>query len=143
MGKLAGQDEPGQATKVRRFGSLNGMATAGSTLVVGGSVRSSQEPAFYSSAGSIVDGGYFGKQVDVSAPTERSPFLTGIVAAGTRSGTTVAYRGTSSSAPLVARRLAQSWVAQTTTDVAGFLDKLGDQVAQKKSQLGRVLPLNG
>ncbi len=143
MGKLAGQDEPGQATKVRRFGSLNGMATAGSTLVVGGSVRSSQEPAFYSSAGSIVDGGYFGKQVDVSAPTERSPFLTGIVAAGTRSGTTVAYRGTSSSAPLVARRLAQSWVAQTTTDVAGFLDKLGDQVTQKKSQLGRVLPLNG
>ena len=98
---------------VRRFGSLNGMATGKETIVVAGYDESNRCAVIYSSAGPlryksrklVVPG----KQVDVSAVTDRSQWAQGIVGAGTRSGIVVALSGTSSAAPQVARRLAEEF----------------------------------
>jgi hypothetical protein len=49
--------------------------------------------------------------VDASAPTDRSPALTGIVSAGTRTGSYIALQGTSSAAPQVARELALAFLS--------------------------------
>lgn len=107
------RDPTWRDTRTRRFGTLNGMATARSALVVGGHVASECEAAFYSSAGALrheTPGRpgviQVGKQVGLSGASERSPFHRGIIAAGTRSGVTVAQRGTSSAAPQAARQLA-------------------------------------
>ena len=109
------RDPTWRHTRTRRFGTLNGMATARSALVVGGYVASECEAAFYSSAGALRHNEndeviQVGKQVALSAASERSPFHRGIIAAGTRSGITVAQRGTSSASPQVARTLAQAFL---------------------------------
>lgn len=108
-GALTMVDEETSGAKLRRFGSINGMATDGATLVVGGHVETSLKAAAYSSAGTVSGGAGgiipIGKQVDISASTERSDWLPGVIAAGTRSGITVSLRGTSSAAPQVARKL--------------------------------------
>ena len=136
-GGLAEADQPLAAVKVRRFGSLNGMASAASTLVVAGHMASTLRPAFYSSAGAMrlsapASGWHpVDKQVQLSAPTERSQWAPGIVAAGTRSGITVALRGTSSAAPQAARALAMAFLTgtnQTATDVSGFMALLQSTV---------------
>jgi hypothetical protein len=103
-GALAQVDAPG--TLVHRFGGLNGLATSAVSLNIGGHVASLGQAARYSSAGLIG-----GRGVDASAPTDRSPALTGIVSAGTRTGSFVALQGTSSAAPQIARELAQAFLA--------------------------------
>ncbi|MEM5495157.1 hypothetical protein [Hoeflea sp. AS16] len=100
---------------VRRFGSLNGMATGDATLVAGGFNELTGMAALYSSAGALrYDATGFpkqiGKQVTVSAVTERSPALPGVVAAGTRSGIMFSMNGTSVAAPLISRQLCQAFV---------------------------------
>ena len=114
MGKLATTDSTDSAAKLRRFGSMNGMATHTDTLVVGGHVIGTETAAVYSSAGPIgaVDG-----QVDISAASERSVFMRGMTAAGTRSGITVAFQGTSTSAPQVARALGAALMDHSVSSV--------------------------
>lgn len=102
-GALAQLDDP--APMLRRFDGLNGLATLGVSLNVGGHVASLGTAARYSSAGTPARG------VDVSAPTDRSPARTGIVSCGTRTGSFVALQGTSSAAPQVARALAEAFLA--------------------------------
>lgn len=156
-GALAVVDSVAPSAKLRRFGSINGMATAATTLVVGGHVESNRQASFYSSAGAIVfanstDGQNsqaeiipIDKQVDISAPTDRSLSTLGIVAAGTRSGITVALRGTSSAAPQVARRLAMALLDPTThhaRTVPAFLALLShDPLVQPVNRTGSV-PFN-
>ena len=122
-GKLAAMDWTHGQVRVRRFGSLNGMSTAASTLVVGGHVIASGKAAVYSGAGAALadHSGSFGRGVDVSAPCDRSAFAPGMVAAGTRSGVTVAAQGTSTAAPQIARALAAALMTERATDVPGFL----------------------
>ena len=111
-GSLAALDPVADGAKLRRFGSLNGMATGGETLVVGGYVRASGKAAIYASAGlPSASGGLIGKGTDISAPTERAALFPGMVAAGTRSGATIGASGTSSASPQVARLLALSQIA--------------------------------
>ena len=105
MGKLAPTDGTDATVKLRRFGSMNGMATSDDTLVVGGYVASTETATVYSSAGPAAADD---RQVDISAASERSVFAPGMTAAGTRSGITVAFQGTSTSAPQVARALAEA-----------------------------------
>ena len=110
-GAPAQADQP--AAMLRRFGSLNGMATGAGTLVVGGQVLFSGKSARYASAGPArADSPHapFGKPVALSAPTERSHTRPGMQAAGTRSGVWVAASGTSSASPQVARLLAASQI---------------------------------
>ena len=109
---------------VRRFGSMNGMASNVCSLVVAGYAESSLRPVAYSSAGAarFTPAGSngaagpqaWGKQVHLSAPTDRSAWHDGIVAAGTRSGTTAAMRGTSVAAPQAGRRLAERLLLGTS-----------------------------
>ena len=143
MGKLATTDTVLQGARVRRFGSMNGMATSPATLVVGGSSVRPEQAAVYSSAGAtgwVVSHAQpdrdqmqvFGREVDISAASERSVFQPGIVAAGTRSGVTVAFQGTSTSAPQVARALAIALLTDRATDVRqclALLEKAGHSKA--------------
>jgi hypothetical protein len=99
---------------VRRFGSLNGLATGRTTLVVGGyrlgaglgSSLACARPARYSSAG-VIKSKWPEKQVDASSMSDRSRVLPGTIAAGVRSGSLSLMQGTSSAAPFVARQLAE------------------------------------
>jgi hypothetical protein len=143
MGKLATTDTVPGAAKVRRFGSMNGMATSPATLVVGGSSVRPERAAVYSSAGgtgrvvreglSIADDlRVFGREVDISAASERSAFEPGMVAAGTRTGVTVAFQGTSTSAPQVARHLGAALLHNRATDVQDCLALL-EQAGHSKA----------
>ncbi len=157
-----GENAQGVDAKVRRFGSLNGMATFRNALVVAGHMESSHCAAPYSSAGSLRSkpDAYAGtqqgdmlatdKRVDLSAPTERSPWIPGIVAAGTRTGVTVAFQGTSSAAPEAARQLAALFLkdnmATTANNYLSLLCAASDQNvpadgegADSKIRLGRTL----
>ena len=112
-GALAKTDQTANGAKLRRFGSLNGMATGGQTLVVGGAIASSGKAAEYSSAGLASPPALtpVGRGVDLSTVTERAPTAAGVLAAGTRSATRFAASGTSSACPQVARALALSQIA--------------------------------
>ena len=152
MGKPDTTDRVQDGARIRRFGSMNGMATSPTTLVVGGHVISSEQATIYSSAGATRqgigvadsriagDGGAFGQPVHISAPAERSAFAPGIVAAGTRSGVSVAFRGTSSSAPQVARQLATLLMKNPAFDVPGFLDLLATDAQVKPVELADDSP---
>lgn len=111
-GAPAVTDQP--RAMLRRFGSLNGMATAPGTVVVGGQVRATGKSAIYAATGlAAADAPHaaIARQVDLSAPSERYPMRAGMLAAGTRSGYRVAASGTSSASPQIARLLAESQIA--------------------------------
>ncbi len=105
---------------VRRFGNLNGLAATRTGLIVAGHDQTTGRAAAYSGAGAQRDlaGGTgavpFDRQVDLSAPTDRSPSKQGIVSTGTRSGIRAEMRGTSVAAPQAARRLAEALLAGGT-----------------------------
>lgn len=109
-GALDSTDHLADGTRIRRFGAVNGLATSASTIVVGGYCDMTAKAAAYSSAGPQSTG--TAGAVDLSARTERTIWHRGVVAAGTRSGTSVAQSGTSSAAPMVARSLAESFARQ-------------------------------
>jgi hypothetical protein len=109
----------------RRFGSLNGMATGGTSLIVAGyrlvgghgSGLEHARPARYSSAGEITSTSP-GQRVDCSSMSDRSDILAGTAAAGVRSGSRSVLRGTSVAAPFVARQLAEAFVIVDEATVA-------------------------
>ncbi len=103
-GRRAVGENPDEAF-VRRLGTLNGLATHDAATVVGGFVEGSRKPAAYASAGGR-ERGAGGARVHLSAPTEASPALGGMRAAGARSGASMRLSGTSTAAPQVARALA-------------------------------------
>ncbi len=104
FGALSQTDTLG--TMVHRLDGLNGLTTSPVSLNTAGHVATLGAAARYSSAGPLV-----GRGVDVSAPTDRSPALTGIVSTGSRTGSFVALQGTSSAAPQIARELALAFLA--------------------------------
>lgn len=131
-------------TFVRHFGSLNGLATGRTALVVGGyrlvgglgTSPARVRPALYSSAGVLPDPEtteapeltpcsaerpdhrtWPKKQVNASSMSDRSRVLPGTIAAGVRSGSLSFVQGTSAAAPFVARRLAETFTTATEEDV--------------------------
>jgi hypothetical protein len=110
---------------VRRFGSLNGLATAPESLAVAGfrlgaglsSPLTDAKPARYSCAGTQYTGWPHTK-VACSSMSDRSQVLCGTVAAGVRSGARSVMQGTSMAAPFVARQLATTFVSASDQDVA-------------------------
>ena len=126
-GHLSRVDQTANGAMLRRFGSLNGMATAAGTLVVGGFTTASGKAADYSGAVLTSPADPFvaiGPQIDLSLPSERSRLLPGMIAAGTRSATTVAASGTSSASPQAARLLALSQITAPLPNGASHADVL-------------------
>lgn len=107
-------DQP--ESHVKRFGSLNGMATGATTLVVSGSRpvigahfdKGDLAASTFSSAGKPQSAEAVGS-VDCTALADRSNIVPGVVGAGTRSGSYASVQGTSVAAPLVARRLSEAF----------------------------------
>ncbi|MDD1534719.1 hypothetical protein C7U89_14880 [Bradyrhizobium sp. WBOS4] len=114
-GDLSETDATG--SMVRRFGSLNGLATGRTSLIVGGyrlgaglgSSLKGVRPAAYSSAGAL-ESGWPEARVACSSMSDRSRVLTGTIAAGVRSGARSRLDGTSTAAPFVARQLTAAFV---------------------------------
>ncbi|WP_315781104.1 MULTISPECIES: hypothetical protein [unclassified Bradyrhizobium] len=115
-GALMERDTP--TALVRRFGSLNGLATSEIALAVAGFRRSSAAeekgmvPSRYSCAGTQDLG-----RVSCSSLSDRTAALPGTVAAGVRSGSRSILQGTSVAAPLVARRLAEAFLTASNKRV--------------------------
>jgi hypothetical protein len=127
QGDLAEEDPDGKDPKkslVKRFGSLNGLATGHTSLVVGGyrlgagfgSSLACARPARYSSAGTLKPD-WIDKTVDCSSMSDRSRALPGTISAGVRSGSLSLIRGTSTAAPFVARQLAETFTTAQDADV--------------------------
>lgn len=106
---------------VRRFGSLSGMCTGSTVLRVGGYIKSHKDepdsaryssagPVRYSTAGQRLTTYRPGVHVHCSAPSEESWLQSGIVAAGTRSGSVQVVQGTSAASPFAARCLALAFL---------------------------------
>jgi subtilisin family serine protease len=91
------------------FGTLNGIATGKSPVVVGGYRQSDKKSARYSSAGIVG-----GVGPDGSAPSEESLMLKGIPGASNESNGRFRLGGTSVAAPIVTRAIANA-LAETAT----------------------------
>ncbi len=114
--KIAFDPSP-PVSPVRRAGTLNAIATADdpNRLVAGGYVlRSCADPggpplpASYSATPLEATDPAGGERVTHSAVTETSPILSGVLAAGARSGAVAAMNGTSVAAPQLVRFLVDS-----------------------------------
>lgn len=99
-------------SRVRREGTLNGIATGANVKVAGAYVLSRKPPddpqrdpeqeAPYSSSGP--GAGPDGRNPDWALPGDESPFVHGLLASGARDGTAVRMVGTSVAAPQLARK---------------------------------------
>lgn len=92
------------ASLIRRAGTINPLATGRHAVVVGGFCRSTWLASDYSGEGSETPMAMKGPVA--LAGSDDSVAHPGVLAAGTRSGSTIILRGTSVAAPLVARRIA-------------------------------------
>jgi hypothetical protein len=102
---------------VRRAGTLNAIATGRLTTVVGGYRGSDGAPAAYSASGPKAPGKARRAGPDALSVSERSITRRGVLAAGTRSASTVALNGTSVAAPQVTRWIAEQMAAGKTTGI--------------------------
>ncbi len=93
-------------TFVRRFGSVNGLATHDQVTVVSSHYADTGRATEYASAGPLSPVPGAPGAVSVSMPADASTALRGSLAAGTRSGSAIRLSGTSMAAPLYARRVA-------------------------------------
>ena len=95
------------ASCTERAGSINAIATGAETVVIGAYRKSDNTASGYSSGGPLVaPGNRVGFAPDAMAVGDDSIACAGVLAAGTRSGSVVAMRGTSVAAPQIARWLA-------------------------------------
>jgi hypothetical protein len=102
-------DDPGSI--VKRYGSINGLATGREPSVIGGAMRKELRPAKYSAAGPITL--QAGTQVayrdgpDAVTVSDDSTVHAGVLAAGTHGSSVLAMNGTSVAAPRVTREVAR------------------------------------
>jgi|GEM_PF-2032350 len=101
---------------VQRKGTHNSLATWKNTrdaallTVVGGYTLSNNTPALYSSTFDGDSKRYLGRETPTALyPSDTAPSLFGILAAGSRDGSTVALRGTSVSAAFATRHIAMAF----------------------------------
>ena len=106
-GELSRVETKGPAF-VKRFGTLNGIATHDKVLVVGGYYGNTGRASEYSSAGPKHSGRVLPSAgaVHASATSDDSTALRGVRSGGSRSGASFRLSGTSVAAPKVARLLA-------------------------------------
>ena len=99
-------DDP--AAYVKRGGTISAIATGSKTIVIGGYRRRDGHPANYSAGGPLLPAG---RNPDAMAVSDDSVACRGVMAAGSRSSSTVAMYGTSVAAPIVARFIAEELLA--------------------------------
>ena len=114
---LAGRPEQEDVgpSPIHRRGTLNAIATGQYTTVIGGFRHSDGTVAEYSCSGPVATPR---TGPDASAVSDDSVAARGVVAAGTRSGSSIALRGTSVAAPQVTRRIADWMTQQVKADRA-------------------------
>jgi hypothetical protein len=100
---------------VSRAGTLNAIATGNDPriVVVGGYTHTSRRATLYSSRGPTLG---TRRGCDVLAASDRSRVFPGVLAAGTRSGSTIAMNGTSVAAPGATRLIAEELAAGRAGD---------------------------
>lgn len=105
---------------IKRYGSINAIATGRETVVIGGFRRSDYKASRYSGAGPIVYppgiGGPWRDGPDATAVADDSRALYGVLAAGTRTGSVCAMNGSSVAAPQVTRLIADLMTAGLASD---------------------------
>lgn len=115
-GRLEETDRPG-ASYVTRASAINAIATGALPVVIGGFRRRDRTIDRHSAGGPVVapaagGAGYrTGPDPDAVAVSDDSPGCRGVLAAGSRSGSTLAMGGTSVAAPQVARWIAAELAA--------------------------------
>lgn len=109
-------DPAGQEHHVQWYGALNAISTSLAQMDVAGYRQRSEKSALYSGAASDTM-----PAPDLAAPSDRSRVITGILAAGSASGSRVALNGTSVAAPQVARAVADILAAGTPAERADMI----------------------
>ncbi len=129
------------ASYVKREGTLNAIATGKQPIVIGGFRRSDWKPAQYSACGPLVYPSGRGPPSpdgpDAMLPSEDAPSHRGLLAAGTRSNSCIAMHGTSVSAPLAARQLAERMAAGQPSDRASVFATVARHEAEQASSRAR------
>jgi hypothetical protein len=97
---------------VRRYSTINAIATGLSPIVMGGFLRKEMVPSEYSSAGPVTNP----YRPDALTVSDDSRVHTGVLAAGSRSGSVVAMGGTSVAAPQIAKLIANELAAGGSGD---------------------------
>jgi hypothetical protein len=133
-GSLRERDTP--EALVRRFGSLNGLATANGAMSVAGfrlgaglgSSPDQARPVCYSCAGTE-GAAPSDPRITCASMSDRAKALPGTIAAGTRSGARSVLQGTSVAAPFVARQLVTTFVTASdavvhSAEAGNYLDLL-------------------
>ena len=115
-------DVSASAAKVRRRGTLNGMASGNQTVVAAGYRLLDKKHSRHAAAGPTRDGRV---GVSLSYPSDVSDALRGIRAAGNRSGATFRMEGTSVAAPQASRDLANQTGSSTSPVPSGDAQLLG------------------
>ncbi|TMV03376.1 hypothetical protein FGK63_19580 [Ruegeria sediminis] len=113
-GDVVAEDPPGHDSPVCRAGMINGIACGNLPAVVAGFVRSDGEMADYSAGGPTLNGLRLAGP-DASAVSDDSVALSGVLSAGSSSGSRVPMNGTSVATPQVARWAADQIAASPTT----------------------------
>jgi hypothetical protein len=106
---------------IRRFGSVNALATGQYPVVVGGFRRRDHLASEYTGAGPVTTPATASPPrtgPDASAVADDSAALGGILAAGTRSGSAVVMRGSSVAAPQLTRMIANRMAGGLPSDRA-------------------------
>jgi hypothetical protein len=106
-GQVIETDDP--TCFVKRAGTINAIATGGDPVVLGGVVRKERRPAVYSAGGPVTRPAQqplTREGPDALAVSDDSIVHTGVLASGTRSGSTFAFAGTSIAAPRLTRWMA-------------------------------------
>lgn len=126
---------------VKRDGSINAMATGAQTIVAGGFIGKNLRPAPYSAGGPITPTRNLPlpnnlRKPDAMLVSDDSKVHPGVLAAGSRSGSVVAFTGTSVAAPQLAR-----WVADELANASSAGDR-GAVSAEAQLQDPAWTPLN-
>ncbi|MEP0209985.1 MAG: S8 family serine peptidase [Paracoccaceae bacterium] len=114
IGGLLGYDPLNFPSEVRRQGTISGFTGTDKPIVVGGFVDTTQRMALYSSTGPTNNPNREGP--DASGRSDDSPVLTGVLSAGSASGSMVTLPGTSMSCPQVTRWVADQMEMGTASD---------------------------
>lgn len=124
-------DPPGTDSLIRRAGTLSGFACGPSPLVIGALTQSNGKMSDYSAAGPITpprDAPLANRDgPDASARGDDSVVLSGVISAGSRSGSMVRLSGTSVAAPRAARFTADSVALGAAGDRAWIQVQAGAQ----------------
>jgi hypothetical protein len=138
------EEDAGQSDcHVKREGSINAIATGQETIVVGGFLEKERRPAEYSAGGPITRAAGLSTVhrdgPDLVEVSDRSIVRRGVLAAGTRSGSSVALNGTSVAAPQITRIVADELAASRPGDRAAVA-KLAQQHEEEPDAFAMTKP---